>query len=393
MIVPLLATIGMLMFFRKKIAWWEYLALFGSSFIIILISKLIITTSMTSDTEYWSEAAYKIEYDGAWSEWVEKTCSYDCFCDTDDDGYETCMTCYEDCSERVYHSDHYRIIGKSGKSYSISAKEYNRIAENWGGDKRVGSHHGVKVRGDKGIHEAFFPKDSPEVLECIVTSHSYTNKVQAAHSVHEYPEVSESDVKKYKLYEYPEIYSKYKQKHILGAGDATQRYAEQNMDALNAELGPSKQCKAFIVIFKNQPEEAGKLQEAYWKGGNKNEFVMTIGVDDDNKVLWAHPFSWTENEVIKTTTQNFVEQQEYLELSKVSEYMHVELRDGFERKQFADFDYLTAEPTSGSIRTTMIILIIVVAGLFVWFILNRHDETVIGEYFRNLKNRDGYGDY
>ena len=380
------------MFFRKKIAWWEYLSLLGCSFIIIVISKLIITTSMTSDTEYWSEPAYKVVYEGEWDEWIVDECSYDCMCSTDDDGYESCMTCWEDCSYRDYHSASWRIISNSGKSYRISENEYEKIVDRWGGEKKTGMHHGQDMHNDDGIYAAFCPEGKPELVECIVTTHSYTNKVQAAHSVHEYPEVTDKEVSKYKLKEYPKIHSSYKQKHILGTGDATQRYAEQNMSALNAELGPSKQCKAFIVVFKNQPEKAGELQEAYWKGGNKNEFVMTIGVDDKNKILWAHPFSWTENKVIKTTTENFVMQQEYLDLGKVSKYMHEELGAGFERKQFVDFDYLTAEPTNKSIRTTMVILIIVVAGLFVWFILNQHDETIIGEYFKNLKNRDGYGD-
>jgi hypothetical protein len=89
-------------------------------------------------------------------------------------------------------------------------------------------------------------------------------------------------------------------------------------------------------------------------------------------------------------------QQGHLELSKVSEYMHTELKAGFERKQFADFDYLTAEPAGGSIMTSMIILFLIISGLSVIFVLNRHDETVIGAYFKNLKNRgygDDYGDY
>jgi len=392
MLVPLVATIALLLFFRKKIAWWEYLSLFGSSFLLILISKLIITTSMTSDTEYWSEPAYKVVYEGAWDEWIVDECSYDCFCTTDSDNNETCQTCWEDCSYRDYHSAYWRIISASGKSYTISEHEYEKIVDRWGGEKKTGYHSGRDMHNDDGIYESICPKDRPDLVECIVSSHSYTNKVQAAHSVHEYPEVSEDDVSKYALQEYPGIYSSYKQKHILGAYDSKNGNAEQNMQALNAELGPSKQCKAFIVVFKNQPEEAGKLQEAYWKGGNKNEFVITIGVDDKNQVQWVHPFSWTENELIKTTTKNFVMQQKKLNLFEVSKYMHAELRSGFERKPFADFDYLTAEPSNRSIKITMIILFIIIIGLSVLFVFNRHDETVISSAIKRMRE-NSYDDY
>jgi hypothetical protein len=389
MLVPVVAAIALLLFFRKKIAWWEYLSLFGSSFLLILISKLIITTSMTSDTEYWSEPAYKVVYEGAWDEWIEDECSYDCFCSTNDDGYETCQTCWEDCSYRDYHSAYWSIVSNSGKSYGISENEYEKIVDKWGGEKRKGSHYGQDMHSDDGIYESICPKGKPDLIECVVSSHSYTNKVQAAHSVHEYPEVSEDNVSNYALQEYPEIYNSYKQKHILGV---TERKAEQNMQALNAELGPSKQCKAFIVVFKNQSEEAGKMQEAYWKGGNKNEFIMTIGINDDNQAQWAYPFSWTENELIKTTTKNFVMQQKKLNLYEVSKYMHSELKSGFERKHFADFEYLTAEPTNRSIKITMIILFIIILGLSVLFIFNRHDETVVSSYIKRVRE-NGFNDY
>ena len=154
LLMPIAATIIMLMFYRKKIAWWEYLTLFGSSIVIILIAKLIITSSMTSDVEFQGESAYKVSHEGSWSEWIIDECSYDCFCSRDKDGHETCMTCWEDCSYRKYHKDYYEIVGKSGKSQSISKEEYNRIVKKWGIEKRIGSHSGLKVKDDKGIYES-----------------------------------------------------------------------------------------------------------------------------------------------------------------------------------------------------------------------------------------------
>jgi len=375
LLIPVAASIGLLIFYRKKLAWWEYLSLFGASAIIILISKLIITTSMTSDTEYWSEPAYKVVYEGAWDEWIVDECSYDCFCNTDDDGNETCSTCWEDCSYRKSHSAYWSIISKSGKSYSISESEYKRLVSKWGNEQRVGSHSGLKMHYDNGIYESVCP-DKDDMTECIVSSHSYTNKVQSSTVEYNFEEIGEGDVRKFNLYEYPNIYETYKQKHILGGGDETYDEAVQNMNNLNAKLGPKKQLKAFILIFKNQSEQAGIKQEDYWKGGNKNEFVLTIGVDDNNNVQWAHPFTWSENASIKSNIRSYVVRQGKLNLADISSYMNKELGNNFERKQFAEFDYITVQPSSRSITISMIILIIVTIGLSVLFVFNQHDNEM-----------------
>jgi len=362
----------MLMFYRKKIALWEYLTLFGASFMIILISKLIITSSMTSDIEFHSEPAYKVKYEGSWSEWIKDECSYDCFCTTDDEGYEHCQTCWEDCSYRKYHSDSWSIISKSGHSYRISESEYARISKKWG-EKKIGNHSGRKVRDDKGIYEAICPNESIDMLECMVTKHTYENKVQYSNSEYGFEEVSEEDVKAYNLYEYPSIYETYKQQHILGDGDITKAQAVKNMNMLNAQLGPKKQVQAFILIFKNQPFETGKMQEGYWKGGNKNEFVLTIGVDSDNKIEWVYPFTWSEEESVKKNIKRHVMNQSDLNLAEISEYMYEELDRGFVRKPFADFDYLTVEPSSRAINISMIILMVFTIGFVIFSIMNKHD--------------------
>lgn len=377
--LPLAFIVGMLMFYRKKVAWWEYLSMFGASTLIILISKLIITTSMTHDTEYWSEPAHKVVYDGAWDEWIVEECSYDCFCSTNDDGIESCMTCWEDCSYRDKHSASWKIVSNSGKSYSISESEYKRIVDKWGNEKKVGMHSGRDKHYDYGIYESIC--NDKALSECIVTSHSYENRVQVSNTEYGFDEVSDEDIKKLKLYEYPEIYDNYKQKHILGSGDKTYEQAVQNMNTLNAELGPDKQLKAFILIFKNQSEQAGIMQENYWKGGNKNEFILTIGVDDNNKIQWAHPFTWSESSGIKSNIRDYVIKQETLNLAKISSYMHEELEKNFERKHFSEFNYLTVQPSKRSINITLTLVLILNLALMIWFILNKYDNEFFSKKF------------
>jgi hypothetical protein len=215
------------------------------------------------------------------------------------------------------------------------------------------------------------------LVECIVTKHSYENKVPATHNVFNFQKVTEKDKENYSLYEYPEIYDGFKQKHILGIGDKTQSRAEQNMQLLNAELGHKKQLKAFILIFKNQSKQAGIMQEAYWQGGNKNEFVLTIGVDNQNNIHWAYPFTWAEHSNVKVNTREYVLAQKKLNLEDISNFLYTELDKNFVRKQFSEFSYLTLEPSGTAIIWSAVILVIITVGLVFWFATNEFDDEMI----------------
>ena len=209
-----------------------------------------------------------------------------------------------------------------------------------------------------------------------LTEHSYENKVQATKTVLDFQKVTIDDIHKYGLFEYPEIYDNYKQNHIIGFSDDS---AEKNMQILNAELGPKKELKTFIIIFKNKTKQSGIMQEAYWKGGNKNEFVLTIGIDSNNNIKWVHPFTWAEKSIVKIQARDFVLNQEKLNLNKIVEHLYDNLNKNFVRKHFSEFNYLTIEPSLKGIIISMVIVIVLNISLAVWFVLNEFDE----EYFVN----------
>jgi len=376
MLIPVLATIITLMFIPKhKIIWWEYLMLFGVTILTILISKFAIEKSMTSDTEYWSEIAVEVVYEGKWDEYIDETC--ECCCD--DEGMN-CTT--YDCSWIKHHPARWRI--KSNRtSIGISQTQYNRIKRRWGNEKKTGVHS-RKHSYDDGIYSSFW-SGKKDLIECMVTKHSYENRVQAAHTVFDFQEVTDEDIVKYKLHDYPEIYDNYKQYHILGNGDASQTYAERNMKILNAELGPKKEVKVFILLFEGTDKQAGIMQEAYWKGGNKNEFVLTIGIDKDKKIQWVHPFSWAEKSIVKVESRDFVLNQEYLELSKISNFLYKEMDEKFVRKKFSEFNYITVQPSTKSLIIVMIIIIIFNIGMIFWFVYNKFDDEMMN---RNSSGRN-----
>lgn len=370
--IPVITVFILFVFFRHKSAWWEFAIPFAVSLILVWVMKFTTELSQTTDTEYWGEPISQAIYSEPWDEEVPCTHSYSCNCTKDAQGNETCQTCYMHSYDVDYHSEYWEVTTASGNSSRVSQSEFNRLVQKWGNKKFV-----EKNRDFHSIDGNWYVSTCPPVdekIECFVSSHWYENRIQASHSVFNYPEVSEEDFKFYGLYDYPQIIDGYKQAGILGTGDSTQKIAENKIQILNAKLGPKKQVKVFVLIFKNKSDDVAYQQECYWKGGNKNEFVVCIGIDDAMKVKWCRPFSFTEVQETKIDTRNFIQQMDTLNLSKVADFLSVEMDQKFERKHFKDFSYLTVEPKGWQIILTFILTILVNAGISIWIIKNEFEE-------------------
>ena len=155
------------------------------------------------------------------------------------------------------------------------------------------------------------------------------------------------DAKQYGLFEYPEIRNNYECPSILGDGGPTRSPADLLLSRANGMLGAAKQVRLWILVFKNKPMQAGIDQEAYWQGGNKNEFVVTIGVDDAYAVQWCHVFSWTEKADLKADAQEMIAYSGTLDLVRIVTWLEPHIAERFVRKPFAEFNYLTVELPMG----------------------------------------------
>jgi len=131
----------------------------------------------------------------------------------------------------------------------------------------------------------------------------------------------------------------------------------------------------FILQFGPESTlETGLAQESYWKGGNKNEFILAIGTDRSGKVTWAHVISWTEVDRLKIDVREFALNQGTLDLLDLSQYMVEEVNERFVRKSFAEFSYLTVEPPGWAVALSYVLTLLVNLGLSVWIIHNHHEE-------------------
>lgn len=383
LIIPVLTAVVLYIFFNHKTIWWEFIIPFATSALLILIMKFASETSQTTDTEYWGEQITKAIYSEPWDEEVpcrhEIPCSHPSYC-TDKDGkeyqcgYKHSNDGYYHNYDVDYHSEYWQVSTEFNNAQSVSQAEFNRLVSKWGNKVFEDQHRDYhSIDGD--WYVTYFPKQDDKI-ECYVSQHCYENRVQASHNVFNYPEVTEEEKKLYGLYEYPEIYGGYKQVGILGYGDTTQKTAENKVQIINAKLGPKKQVKLFIIVFRDKPEESAYYQECLWKGGNKNEFVLCVGVDNLMNVKWCKPFSFTENQEIKIECRNYVKHMGKLNLSKTADFLKDEINKNFKRKEFAEFSYLTVEPKDWQVVLTFILTLLLNVGISFWVIKNEFEDGV-----------------
>lgn len=203
--------------------------------------------------------------------------------------------------------------------------------------------------------------------------HTYTNKVQSSYSIYRH----DIDLNKYKdLPEYPSKVSNYIDiDRIIGdvpnKDSALDKLAAENMK-LNKSVpdldkpGKTRSYKQVNIIFVNvgdKPEEYGFALQDKWENGNKNDFVVSFSTDSQGNIKWVYPFSWSEVELLKLEVRDYM-----INLKQINDFVPVVenvskmVESKFERKQFADFNYLQIEVSKGATIFMWVINVFVGVG-------------------------------
>jgi hypothetical protein len=328
-IIPIAAAIYVYKFHERKVIWWEFLISVAVPVVFIFILKFTAEKVMTRDTEYWTGYMVSCSYEEPWNEYVHKTCTR-----TVGSGKNQRTQSY-DCSYVKHHPAKWYAEDSNGIVIGISEDTFESIASRWGSRQFVDMHRSFHSQdGDKYVSTW---NNDVRTIEVVTTTHSYENRVQASNSILNFQAV---DPNKYGLFDYPKIGGDgYECPSILGE---CPRYASANfsLNAANAALGARKQLRMWLLVFNDQPLEAAIEQESYWKGANKNELVTCVGTKD-GKVSWCYVFSWTPREDLKISIRDTVASMGEFDADKVVKTIVTEADARWERKQFADFSYIS----------------------------------------------------
>jgi len=360
MVVPPIAAIVLLIFFRHKVLWWEFLIPTVASLLLAFIFKAMTETIQTLDTEYHTNGMVKAEYYEDWTEEYVETY-------TDSKGNIQTRTV------TLYHPPQYYIYDKGGNQISIDKSHFFELC-NWFGNKREKDlYHFNQVSWGDGDMWFTVYNGEPHKYIPVSTTHYYENRVQASDSVFNYPEVNEKNKEVFALYDYPSVTNFYYCPSILGDAPDYQE-ANKLLTEYNSKMGRNKEIRMWILIFKNQSSEAAHQQEALWKNGNKNELVVCIGVNKQYDVKWSYVFSWTDRQNVKINIRDFVVSQKKLDLVPIVEFMAKNVLKNWKRKEFSDFNYLAVEPPISAIVVSFLFTIALNVGVSYWIIQNDIQE-------------------
>ncbi len=370
LIIPIIVAFILYKYFRHETVWWEFFVPIAASLVFTFSSKALIEAVQVSSKEYWGSFVKEVKYYEEWNEWVQQTCTRTCCCDSKG---QNCSTETYDCSYCLYHPPIWRITTTTGEDIDISEGEYSKIKKILGNEKFIElNRYFYTIDGNE--YYCQWGNDSAKAIP-VTTLHHYENRVKSAdQSVFHFEEVGEADIKKYNLKDYPEINNGYQMDAVIGDNSQDAMIANKKIQYINGLLGPNKQVKIFVLVFNNQPIEAGLYQEWYWSGANMNEFVVCIGIDKDRSVKWCKPLSWTRSEILKTRVKDFMQGQEKLNLQALASYLQVQVEKYFVRRSFKEFDYLTVEPPTWAVVLTYILTAMINVALSIWIIRNEHSD-------------------
>jgi hypothetical protein len=370
LLIPIFTALVLIGIFRKKIAWWEPILGMVVSALVIMIMKFSMQMFAYSDTEWWSAPIVRATYYEPWNEWIDQTCSRECCCDSDGNN---CSTEYYDCSYVDWHREYWEIEDAIGHVKGISEQEFERLC------KRFGNRTFVDMRRDYHTQDgdAYTTSwgGSDQNLEICVSQYTYENRVAATNTVFQFREVTDSLKNKLGLFDYVGPDRNHKQNSILSHVKLeNEPNLQHNMNCLNARLGPAQQLKAWLLIWEGGTINTGIMQQHYWKGGNKNEMVITLGLDKEGRPIWCHPFSWTEKHDDEIWIRDWImEQDSTLNVESLISTMRTELGD-FKRKEFKDFSYLEADLSSTQIIWVFVITLLLNIGIGFWIVSNEFDQ-------------------
>lgn len=376
LLIPIVLSVFAWIIWPKLITWWETLLPVVIGLLFAFGTKSCMQSYDMSDTEYLTTHMIKAVYEEPWDEWIKKTCSYTTCSGSGKS--RTCTTHYYDCSYREFHPAQWYLVDAYGHSYGISKGYYDKLTKEWGNNHfQEMNRHYYTQDGDA------YVTDWDQRKESVIASswsQSYTNKIQAAHSIYNFKELSDSDRVRNKLFEYPQI-NGYSQNPIMSYKTVVLDRDQRVFDELNAILGPKKQVKVFMLIWEDMPQDVARLQETYWKGSNKNELIICVGVDKIRRVKWAYIFTWSDKSIVKISIRNYLNENKgkWLDIPKLEDFVFAEVDKDWVRKNWKEFDFLRVELTDTQLYWMYFIVAIVSLGCLAYGVLNDHKSKVVDD--------------
>lgn len=377
---PIIGSIIILLLFKKKFVLWEYIVIISSTMLITLITILCFKHSKCSDVEYQGFYVKSVNYYESWNEWVHRRCTR-----TIHTGKTTRTETY-DCSYCRNHPEKWVMIDNNKNEYLISKSDYDRMAKIWKTEKVFVNMNRNYYTKDGDMYFYRWNNKSNSLIPITIAKH-YSNKVLGSRSVFSFESISDEEAAEYNLFKYPDII---RQKMPFPQGTKISKHTYQDalmgiscdsiskkLNYINAYYGASKFIRAYILIYRNANRDIAFKQQSYWAGGNFNECVICIGVDNENNIEWCETFSWEDVPYLSVKSKQFLNSKNNLrELNEFLNYYETLLneKDVWKCKDAEDFKYLSIHLDNNEIVIVLIISVVIMILISIWGYFNEFEN-------------------
>ena len=144
---------------------------------------------------------------------------------------------------------------------------------------------------------------------------------------------------------------------------------KQRIKYINATYGKIHQFRIYMLFYEGKDIEISEQQKAYWQNGNKNEFVVCLGTQQDS-VVWCNSFSWCDEPKLEVLTRDYFIQNPKVDIDAYGKWLQTQIPTKWKRKEFADFEYIRIGLSRGQYIALIIIMILLNIGISIFLVMN-----------------------
>lgn len=337
-LVPVLACLLLHFEFDYDGKWTAYLWTILWGEVTVGLLHWLFYKVYTSRTEYLGSMVRDINYEESWTELVEVS-------ETKTDSKGNSYTVKR--IEERYHKEKYYFHTTRGTKIKTDYGFYSFVRDLWKLPCTELSWSGNHIKGGVRYGSCYEMSDfdetereNPKNWVPITESHSYTNKVQASNSIFKFEKIDKKQASEMGLLDYPAIYS-HDAPCVLSNDILVPKAVDELFRKFNARYAPEYQMRLYILLFDSSKGiSISEHQRAYWQGGNKNEFVVCIGMKSNVEIEWARAFSWADEQSKEVKTSEWLMKHSNIDWEKFYSWLRWNLMD-WKRKEFKDFDYIS----------------------------------------------------
>lgn len=360
-LLPFGTTLVLLVMRQDLHNWWIYLIMLVCSELLLWLFRYIFNKH--TDAEFLSGYVTSVHHEFPWVERVER---HETVYDSKGNAHTKVRV------EYVTHPDSWYWVLNTGRREGIGYSTFEHMCMLFGtGCQFEHVYHPNCVSGGDGEYSVWNGNELD--TQTVTYKHPYVNPIKNSHSIFRTEKITKERAKELGLYRYPKI--KGWEQEVVRSGDHfpwRQNFEEvlAEFQRLNAFCGQDWQIHVFVLIFDANLHgvEIVEYQRAYWEGGNKNEFVVCLGVDDNNQVVWSNSFSWMDFDAptLSVAARSYFIEHPDLDLRAFAHWLRANL-DKWKRKEAQDFKYLGVNLSN--VQTFFFVLIAAAfCALMVWIV-------------------------